>query len=72
VRDPDKPATIESLVSRGLEFGYADEIAQILRCDPRTVRRACESGAIPAIRLGTEWRIPVAWLVEQARAGAAA
>jgi hypothetical protein len=56
----------------GHDFASANETASILRCDPRTVRRGCESGLIPAVRAGTEWRIPVRWLREQARAGTAA
>jgi excisionase family DNA binding protein len=50
-------------------FADVPETAQILRYDPRTVRRAIESGEIPATRAGGRWRIPTAWLREQARLG---
>jgi excisionase family DNA binding protein len=54
-------------VLNGKLFADVPETAQILRYDPRTVRRAIESGEIPAIRAGGRWRIPTSWL--RARAG---
>lgn len=33
--------------------------------DPKTVRKACEDGTIPGIRLGRCWRIPRWWLERQ-------
>jgi len=53
----------------GKLFADVPETAEILRYDQRTVRRAIEAGEIPAIRAGGHWRIPVAWLREQARLG---
>jgi excisionase family DNA binding protein len=50
-------------------FADVPETAGILRYDPRTVRRACEAGEIPAIRSGQRWRIPTSWLREQAGIG---
>ena len=47
-------------------FATAPETAAILRTDERTVYRALAAGAIPGTRIGTVWRIPVAWLREQA------
>jgi excisionase family DNA binding protein len=35
----------------------------------RTVRKGIEAGEIPATRVGAQWRIPVAWIREQARLG---
>jgi excisionase family DNA binding protein len=58
--------TLEELIGSGRDFATASETASILRCDPRTVRRSCEDGLIPGIRVGVEYRIPVAWLREQA------
>lgn len=33
--------------------------AQALRCHPKTVRGLCQSGKLRAIKLGSEWRIPM-------------
>jgi hypothetical protein len=50
----------------GRDFATVDEVAQILRIDPRTVRARCADGTFPAIKTG-DWRISVSWLREQAR-----
>jgi len=50
----------------GKLFADVPETAQILRYDQRTVRRAIEAGEIPAMRAGGRWRIPTAWIREQA------
>lgn len=34
------------------------EAARLLVCHPVTIRRAISSGALPAIRVGRNWRIP--------------
>ena len=60
----DAVATLEDLAGR--DFATVDEVAQILRADPRTIRRRIVDGSIPATRAG-DWRIPVSWLREQAR-----
>lgn len=43
--------------------------APLLDADVRTLRRACQAGEIPAIKVGVIWRIPTAWIREQARRG---
>ena len=53
----------------GRLFATAPETAQVLRSDERTVRRALERGDIPGFRVGQHWRVPVAWLREQAGLG---
>ena len=50
-------------------FADVPETAEILRYDERTVRRAIEAGEIPAVRAGERWRVPTAWLREQAGLG---
>jgi len=50
----------------GKLFADVPETAQILRYDQRTVRRAIEAGEIPAMRAGGRWRMPTAWIREQA------
>lgn len=55
----------------GRLFATVPETADITRYDPRTIRRAIEAGEIPATRAGATWRIPVAWIREQAGLGAA-
>lgn len=34
------------------------EAAELLRVDPRTLRRACEAGEFPSVRVGRRWIIP--------------
>ena len=34
-------------------------LAAYLECDARTVRRMIHEGALPAVRVGRHWRIPV-------------
>ena len=51
-------------------FADTTEAAAILDVDPRTLRAAIERGEIPATRAGANWRVPVAWLREQARLSA--
>jgi excisionase family DNA binding protein len=53
-------------------FATVNETAAITRYDPRTVRRAIERGEMPGIKVGVTWRVPVAWLREQAAAHAPA
>jgi excisionase family DNA binding protein len=50
-------------------FASVPEAADVLRYDPRTVRRAIEAGEIPAVRAGGRWRIPTSWLRAQAQIG---
>jgi excisionase family DNA binding protein len=40
-------------------FYRRKDAAEILDCDPRTIDRGIEEGAIPAVRIGTNIRIPV-------------
>jgi excisionase family DNA binding protein len=59
----------DGVLPPGRLFATAPEAAEILRADPRTVRRALEAGEIPGLRVGGRWRIPVAWLRQQAGQG---
>ena len=57
----------------GQNFTGVPEAAAILGgCDPRPVRAEIRAGRIPAIRVGTRWMVPVAWLREQVLGGAQA
>jgi excisionase family DNA binding protein len=47
-------------------FLTVSECAGVLEVDPRTVRRAIDRGEIPAVRVGTNLRVPMAWLRERA------
>jgi excisionase family DNA binding protein len=47
-------------------FLTVSEAAELLGVDGRTVRRAIQGGQVPAVRVGTALRVPVAWLREQA------
>lgn len=53
----------------GKLFATAPQVAEILNCDHRTVLRALELGQIPGLKTGVVWRIPTAWLREQALLG---
>lgn len=64
---PDAEAALQRLTGR--LFANTTEAAAILGYDPRTVRRAVEAGEIPGVKAGVTWRVPVAWLREQARLG---
>lgn len=66
-RTPTRPVGPDVLPRR--LFATAPETAAILRTDERTVYRALAAGVIPGTRVGTVWRIPVAWLREQAGLG---
>jgi len=55
---------------KGRLFATTTETAQILRYDARTLRRAIGAGEIPAVRAGTTFRIPTAWIREQAQVAA--
>jgi len=49
----------------GLDHATVTETAAVFRADPRTIRAYIKAGKIPATFLG-EYRIPCAWLREQA------
>lgn len=67
--DRDRGAkTLEDLAARN--FATVLETASVLGYDPRTVRRAIRDGEIPATRAGATYRVPVAWLRQQAGASA--
>jgi hypothetical protein len=55
----------------GRLFASVPETTAILGYDKlgRTVRRGIANGEIPAIRVGATWRIPIAWIREQALLG---
>ncbi len=46
----------------GRLFADVPEVAELMRSDARTVRRAIEAGEIPATRVGQRWRVPTSWL----------
>jgi hypothetical protein len=59
------PTTVGTLLKLGRDFATVAETGQIMRADPRTIRRRIKDGTIPAVR-ASDWRIPVSWLAEQA------
>ena len=56
---------------KGRLFATVTEVSIILGYDPqgRTVRKAIDAGEIPHVRVGATRRIPVSWVMEQARVG---
>jgi excisionase family DNA binding protein len=57
--------------ARGRLFATVTETSVILGYDRegRTVRKAIDAGEIPHVRVGATRRIPVSWIIEQARLG---
>lgn len=39
-----------------IEFYTVDEVAQVLRLHPYTVRRLCREKRVPAFKFGGQWR----------------
>lgn len=72
---PAHGAPLPAALAPGRLFATAPEAAEVLRADPRTIRRALEAGDISGTRIGDgrygHWRIPVAWLRQQAGLGTA-
>jgi excisionase family DNA binding protein len=69
VPNPDHgPVTLDDL--KGRHFAEVWEVARILEADPRTIRTACRAGEIPYTKVGSEYRIPVSWLRQQAEVAA--
>lgn len=62
---PRDAAPDPSTIFAGRLFATTAEVAQILRCDRRTVHRGIEDGTIPAVRIGDRVvRIPIPALLE--------
>ena len=64
---PSAEAALKRL--EGKLFATVTEAALVLRYDGRTLRRGIASGEVPAVRAGNTYRIPTAWLREQAGLG---
>ena len=64
---PDAAGALKRIAGR--LFATTTECAVILGYDVRTVRKGIEEETIPAVRVGTTYRIPVAWIRQQARVG---
>lgn len=47
------------------EYLPIPEVARRLKYHPQTIRDQVRSGAIPSIKVGNHYRIPVSWLNEQ-------
>jgi excisionase family DNA binding protein len=47
-----------------LSFYTAAEVAQLLRLNPQVVQRKLQAGAIPGYKLGREWRVERAQLLD--------
>lgn len=64
------PTAAEALERlKGNLFATTTEAGAVLRCCPRTVRKAIEAGDVPAVKTGSTYRIPVAWLRDKTLAG---
>jgi excisionase family DNA binding protein len=64
---PSAEAALERL--KGKLFATTTETGAVLRYDRRTVLKGIEGGTIPAVKVGSTYRVPTAWIREQARVG---
>lgn len=55
------------LISQGANFATGPETCSIMRLNRRTFYDMIGAGKIPHTRAGRDYRIPLAWLREQAR-----
>ena len=64
---PSAQAALDRL--KGKLFATTTEASLILGFDikGRTIRKAIATGDVPAVKAGSTYRVPVAWLLEQAR-----
>ena len=64
---PSAEAALKRL--EGKLFATVTEAAAVLRYDARTLRKAIASEEVPAVKAGNTYRIPTAWVREQAGIG---
>ena len=48
-----------------IKFLTIKEVADALQVSERTIHRCIKNGTIPARRVGTQWRIPLSYLIEE-------
>ena len=46
------------------EMGTPEQAAEVLQIGLTTCRQMCRDGRLPAAKIGNQWRIPRAWLIE--------
>lgn len=51
---------------QGKLFATTTEVAAVFGYDRRTVMKGIEAGEIPSCRVGSTYRVPTAWIFEQA------
>lgn len=54
-----KRPPLEDLSTHDWPWVTPPELAEYLRCDPRTILRMIGEKALPAYRVGRNWRIPI-------------
>jgi excisionase family DNA binding protein len=57
---------LRAAITAGRLFLTVGEFSEFYRCDERTARRGVERGDVPAVRVGSTIRIPVAALLRMA------
>jgi excisionase family DNA binding protein len=57
---------LRTAITAGRLFLTVGEFSELYRCDERTARRGIERGDVPAVRVGSTVRIPVATLLRMA------
>jgi excisionase family DNA binding protein len=65
-------ALMETTDSKHLAVYTVAEVAALLRCDPRTVRRSIEQGQIPCVRIANTLRVPASAMDQILRLGQSA
>jgi excisionase family DNA binding protein len=57
---------LRAAITAGRLFLTVGEFSELYRCDVRTTRRGIQRGDVPAVRVGSTLRIPVAALLRMA------
>lgn len=77
-RPSDQEVAAPSPVKAGLilpaypNIGTPKDAGEALRVPESTIRQLCRDGQLKAFKLGTNWRIPKAWLLEFIEVGGCA
>ncbi len=45
--------------TKDAEYWTVGEVAELTRVSTRTIRRACQRGVMPALKIGGQWRVAV-------------
>lgn len=58
------PVKADSILAAYPNIGTPKDAGKALQVPEGTIRQLCRDGQVKAFKLGTNWRIPKAWLLE--------